>query len=174
MKYFKLLLICFLLVSQASAETYSEFSERLKNETEIIKNDGLGLMISGGLALLGGGYGWSAAKKPIEKGFYSIAQTLGLLAIGYGAESYFLKQDEEIFLQVLNSSDISEAQKNRMVQSYLKEKQDRAEDARWIRRASSGLGGIINLVYASQSKDQTLKSFLYIAAGIQFTWAFSF
>lgn len=160
--------------STAMAESFNEFSERIKSDTELSRNDGLGYMISGGLALVGGGYGFSQAEKPVEKGFYSIAQSLGLLAIGYGAEAYFLKQDDEIFIQVLNSADISREQKDRMVQSYLKEKHDREEDTRWIRRTTFGLAGALNIIYAGQTKDSTLRGFLYLTAGLQLAWAFTF
>ena len=131
-------------------------------------------MISGGIALIGGGYGWSTAEKPVEKGFYSIAQTLGLLAIGYGAEAYFLKQDEEIFLQVINSGELSSAQKDRMVESYLKEKKEREENSRWIKRATFGVGGLLSAMNAGQAKDESLKSLLYLAATVQLVWAITF
>lgn len=172
--HFFLSILLLLTTEFAVAESYSEFSSRIRSQVSDREKDGLGSMISGGIALLGGSYGWSQAEKPVEKGFYSIAQTLGLLAIGYGAETYFLRQDEEIFLQVLSSVELSAAQKDRMVTSYLKEKKQRAEEAQWIRRATLGLGGVLNLIYAQQTKDPSLKSFLYLTAGVQFVWGFSF
>lgn len=161
-------------VSSAFAESYNEFSERVKSGSQVSRNDGLGYMLSGGIALAGGGYGFSQAEKPVEKGFYSIAQSLGLLAIGYGAEAYFLKQDDEIFIQVLNSTELTRDQKDRMVETYLKEKRDREDDIRWIRRTTFGLAGALNLLYASQTDDSTLRGFLYLTAGVQFVWAFTF
>ncbi len=174
MRLLKILLPLLFISSSAFAETFEEFSERVKYEREFKNNDGLGMMISGGIALVGGSYGWSVAETPVEKGFYSIAQTLGLLAIGYGAEHYFLKQDEEIFVQVLNSGDLSIEQKNRMVESYLREKKEREESTRWIRRVTYGMGGILSLVNAGQTKDQSLKSLLYLAATVQIVWAVTF
>ncbi len=174
MRLLKILISLFFVTSSAFAETFEEFSERVKYEREFKNNDGLGMMISGGIALVGGGYGWSVAESNVEKGFYSIAQTLGLLAIGYGAEHYFLKQDEEIFIQVLNSGDLSIEQKNRMVDSYLREKKERAESTRWIRRVTYGMGGILNVIYAGQTEDQSLKSLLYLAATVQIVWAVTF
>lgn len=169
------LIVLFSLVSNfAFAESYSEYAERVQAQSETAKTEGLNYMISGAVALLGGTYGWSKAEKPVEKGFYSLAQSLGLLAIGFGAEDYFLKQDEEIFLQVLNSGELTRAQKDRMVTSYLKEKKERAADVLWIRRTTFGLAGLLNVLYASQAKDQTLQNFLYVTAGVQLVWAFTF
>jgi hypothetical protein len=169
-----LLFIGFGPQSYAMAESFNEFSVRAKSESDIKSNDGLSYMLSGGLALVGGGYGFSQSEKPVEKGFYSIAQSLGLLAIGYGAEAYFLKHDDEIFIQVLNSADLTREQKDRMVESYLKEKRDREEDMKWIRRTTFGLAGALNIIYAGQTKDSTLRGFLYLTAGLQLVWAFTF
>ena len=170
-----LVVLSLLLVAQESfAESYTEFSVRVKAESEVKRTDGLSYMLSGGLALVGGGIGWGNSRNSVEKGFYSIAQSLGLLAIGYGAEAYYLKQDDEIFLQVLSSVELTRAQKDRMVEAYLLERKEREENVVWIRRTTLGLSGLLNLIYAKQSKDQTLQNFLYVTAGVQLVWAFTF
>jgi len=172
MKKLSLLILFSFCFSQA--QTYSDFQEQVKAQSEKSRQEGMSMLLSGGLAFVGGAYGWSSAKKPVEKAFYSIAQSLGLLAIGYGAEAYYLKQDDEIFLQVLTLDSLTSAQKDQMVQSYLRERKDREESLVWIRRVSFGLSGLLNLVEASQVKDQTLQNFLYVTAGVQLVWAFTF
>lgn len=156
------------------AESYTEFYQRVKSDSELARKDGISYLISGGIALIGGGYGWAHSKKSVEKGFYSLAQSLGLLAIGYGAESYFLKHDDEIFLQVLSSTELTRMQKDRMVESYIKEKKEREKDILMIRRTTFGLAGLLNIIYAAKTKDQTLQNFLYMTAGVQLVWAFTF
>jgi hypothetical protein len=172
--FLKVLLVISLYQVSARAETFTEFTDQIKSNSELNQNEGLGYMISGGIALLGGGYGFSHAEKPVEKGFYSIAQSVGLLAIGFGAESFFLKQDDEIFIQVLNSGELSSQQKNRMLESYLREKRKRTEDTIWIRRTTFGIAGALNLIYAGQARDQSLRNLLFVTAGAQLVWAFSF
>lgn len=174
MKILSLVCLLFYFSTQASAMSYANFAEQVKVESELKKTDGLSYMLSGGVALIGGGYGWSHGEKSVEKGFYSLAQSLGILAIGYGAEAYFLRGDDELFLQVLSSGDLTQVQKDRMVESYLMEKRQREEDVQWIRKTTFGLAGLLNMIYASQAKDSTLQNFLYVTAGVQLAWAFSF
>lgn len=174
MKFLSLICLFFCFSTRALATSYTDFAERVKIESELKKNEGLSYMLSGGVALIGGGYGWSHGEKSVEKGFYSLAQSLGILAIGFGAESYFLRGDDELFLQVLSSVDLTQVQKDRMVESYLKEKRQKEEDIQWIRRTTFGLAGLLNIIYAGQAKDSTLQNFLYVTAGVQLAWAFSF
>ncbi len=175
MRTISILFFLFILpLSFAQASSYSEFAEQVKYQTQTTQKEGLSYMLSGGLALVGGGIGWSRSHESVEKGFYSLAQSLGLLAIGYGAEAYYLKQDDEMFLNVLNSGDLNLAQKNKMVESYLAEKKEKEESLFWIQRTTFGLAGLLNVIYASQAKDQTLQNFLYVTAGVQLVWAFTF
>jgi hypothetical protein len=169
-----LICFCLFLSSISFAETYKEFNERVNAESQSKRTDGFGYLVSGGIALVGGSYGWSQSKSSVEKGFYSIAQSMGILAIGYGAEAYFLKQDDEIFLTVLSSTELSRAQKDKMVESYLRERKEREESVVWIRRVTFGLAGVLSAVNAAQTKDQTLQNILYVSAGVQLAWAFTF
>jgi hypothetical protein len=147
----------------------AEFAEKRSNY------EGWGYLISGSVALGISIPAFYLSDDAFAQAIYSVTQTIGVAAIGFG--SYQLLIDDEMtrFLRIVKSvPGLSQAQRDQFALSYLRESADRARNLRKIRVISHGLTAVLNFVNAYTSSNDNLSQALYFLGGVNTLAAVSF
>lgn len=129
--------------------------------------DGWAYVISGGLAVAISIPAYYASSDVFAKSIYSIGETLGTVAVGYG--SYLVLVDNEYtrFNRMLQQMpDLSLPQKKRMADLFLKETADRERNVRKIRVITHSLTAGLNYLNAATSSNRELSTALYFVGGV--------
>jgi hypothetical protein len=142
------------------------------------KNLGWSYVISGGVGFLGGFAGQQIAKDPFEKGAYTVFQSIGIAAIGYGLYRIYVGSEDQNFFRILDQSDLTVEQKERMFRSYQAQKLELEKNEKKIRALTHGLIALLNLNSAAQQDAGVVKDSLYFIGGVNllacasYTWEF--
>jgi len=141
-----------------------KWREKINTQTARFKQDrttGISYIISGGIALAGGLAGANITQDPLEKGIYSIFQTIGIASVGYGAYTWKVGDEDRLLYQTLEgSSGLTESQKNIFIESYMMELQKRQQTENVIKAITHGLIAGLNFYNASNQKQQGVKNTL--------------
>jgi hypothetical protein len=106
---------------------------------------------------------------------YTLGQTLGVAAVGYGSYLVLIEGDYKRFQKVIDSSpDLTISQKNRMAMAFLEDNAARAKSVRKIRVITHGLTAALNFLSAATTDFSQLKSALYFVGGINTLAAINF
>lgn len=136
---------------------------------------GLSYMISGGVATLGGIYGYYNSQDPFARGVYAIAQSIGIGAIGYGAFTYWIGDDQRSFYNIIeNTESLSNAQRVQILRSYLQSKKRQEQKSNTIKAITHGALAIINGINASKESNQDVRTVLYFLGGINLLASLSY
>jgi len=118
------------------------------------------------------GIGYSNAGSTTEELTYSLAQSLSIGAIGYGAYKYYIGDFDRSFYYIINSTEnLNTEQKDQMVFHYSSEKSYQKDKLKWITLATYGLVAAANIINAARSNDATSRDALYTIGGV-YTLAF--
>jgi hypothetical protein len=137
--------------------------------------EGWGYLVSGGVALAISIPAYYLTDDVFAKAVYSVTETLGVAAVGYG--SYLVIVDNEMsrFVRIIKSvPKLTHAQENQLAASYLRENADRARGVRKIRVISHALTAALNFVNAATSSNQNLAEALYFVGGVNTLAALGF
>ena len=149
------------------AENWSEFSKTIEELRSKQKSEGVAYMVSGFLVLVGGGFGYANSTDSLQKVAFSLSQSLGIGALGYGYYSYKIGGGDRTFYDsVAGVSSLNEIQKDELTRSYFKVRQDNLKTNEWIRFVTHSLIAGLNLVYASQESNADVRSALYFVGGV--------
>ena len=139
------------------------------------KYEGWGYLISGGVALGISVPAYYLSQDVFAKAIYSVTETLGVAAVGYGSYQVLVDDDMTRFVRVVKSvPGLTRSQREQFAMSYLRENADRARNLRRIRVISHGLTAALNLVNAVTSSNANLSDALYFVGGVNALAAFSF
>jgi hypothetical protein len=130
------------------------------------KSMGWSYVVSGGIGFLGGLAGQEIAKDPFEKGAYTVFQSIGIAAIGYGLYRVYVGSEDQNFHHILETSDLSNEQKERLFRSYQSQKAELEKKEKRIRALTHGLIALLNINSASQQGSGVVKDSLYFIGGV--------
>lgn len=180
MLFFTLVLTinAYALASEKTAASNSIKWDQFSKITEDqIKNDyknGLSYVLSGSMALVGGIVGEKIAVDSLEKGVYTIIQTIGIASIGYGAYTWKIGSNERNLFQILNSTSLTQEQKSQVIKSYYIQKRITDENERFIKAVTHALIATLNFYSASSQSNSSVKSGLNFIGGVNLLAALSF
>lgn len=153
---------------------WTEFREYVVQQQEENERVGLGYMISGAVAAVGGGVGYYQSEEVFSRTIFAITSNVGLMAIGWGATQYWTSSELDTFFYAIEGSSLSAAEKNEVLQRYLYKERKENERRRWIRVATHALIAVANLYSASQEQNSEVRSVFYFLGGANTLLAISY
>jgi hypothetical protein len=153
---------------------WDSFQKYMEERNEEDRVRGVSYMISGAAATIGGVVGYYGSTDSFSRGIYAIAQSVGVAAIGYGANTYWIGNEYNSFYYAVQGSSLSSQQKGELLYRFLEHDRDQRRKATWIKIATHSLIAVANLYSASREQDQTVKGVLYFLAGTNAVIAFSY
>lgn len=127
---------------------------------------GWSYIISGGIGFLGGFAGQSVAQDTLEKGAYTIFQSIGIAAMGYGLYKVYIGTEEQKFFSLLENSAITVEQKEAIYRAYQIQQKDLEKKENRIRALTHGLIAVLNLTNAAQQSPGVVRDSLYFIGGV--------
>lgn len=152
-------------------EQYSKDVERLE-KTDY--RNGLSYIISGSLALAGGIVGSNLTDDSLEKGVYTIFQTIGVASVGYGAYVWKIGGEERTITRSLQYSKLPPDQRTNFLRSFYAQKKASETRERQIKAITHGLIAGLNFYNASQQKQDSIKNGLFFIGSVNLLAAISF
>lgn len=149
------------------AADWLSFQKQIQELELSQQKNGLAYMISGGLVLVGSSLGYASVENPMERGIYSLSQSLSIAAIGYGFYQYSIGSQERTFYQIVqNTSSLSMRQKNDLLASYNDVRNEITKTNKWIHFSTYAAISALNFIQAGQEDDKDLKNSMYLLGGI--------
>lgn len=149
-----------------------ESSMALKQNKDYV--DGLSYIISGSIALVGGFVGQGITQDPLEKGVYTLFQTIGIASIGYGAYSWKLGDEDRFFYDSVRNANLTATDRNAILRSYYHQKKVRERHERDIKAVTHSLIAAVNIYNASQQSKGSVQNGLYFIGGVNLLAAITF
>lgn len=153
---------------------WNEFRKYVLHQREEDEKKGLGYIVSGTVAAVGGTIGFYQANEVFSRTVFAITSNIGLAAIGLGASYYWTGSNVDSFFYAIDGSTLSLAQRNEVLQRYLEKEQESRETRRWIRVATYSLIALANFYSASQEKSADVQSVFYFLGGANALLAISY
>jgi hypothetical protein len=155
--------------------TWNNFTLLMKDQEEKDSIVGVSYIISGGIAITGGLIGYYSSQDIFSQVVYSVAQTVGIAAVGYGAYTMALGDDHRVFYETLRDTrDLTPRQRDELVKSYFDLEQKRERKSRTIKAITYGLVALLNGYNGFTATNSDLKTALYFVAGVNGLASISF
>lgn len=154
---------------------WDHFSRFVEEQDDRDRRQGTAYMVSGALAVIGGTIGYQQTQDPFARTVFTISQSMGIAAIGYGA--YMLEvghEDGAFYRAVDRTPGLSPAQKNGLLANYLAEKNANQKKAKLIKAFTHGFIAALNFYNGSKQTDSNLQSVHYFIGGLNLVAAVSF
>ncbi len=136
---------------------------------------GWAYIVSGGAVLAGSIPGFYLSHDLFAQAVFSIGQSLGVAAVGYGSYLVLIRNDYSQFVKILKGvPELSVGEKNHLARQFLVERAATARASRRIRVITHSLTGVLNLVNGVTASSTELKTALFFLAGINALAAGSF
>jgi hypothetical protein len=147
-------------------------SDKLRKEERV---NGWAYIVSGAAALAISLPAYYLSDDIFAKTIYSVGQTIGVGAIGYGSYLVLIDDDYSRITRLIESvPELSESERNRLAQSFFRENSQRARNVRKIRVISHALTAGLNLSSGLTASQRELKTALFFIGGINALAAVSF
>lgn len=144
------------------ADIEKDFLKSLSSD----RTNGISYMVSGSFALAGGIAGTGVTSDPLEKGIYSLFQTIGIASLGYGAYKWQIGDDRRLLILSLKlNPDLSPKQKLSLLKSYVDQKKNRELKEHKIRAVTHALIAALNFYNSSQQTNESVKNTLNFIGG---------
>lgn len=153
---------------------WKDFRQYVLTQQELDQQKGLGYIISGTVAAIGGSVGFYQSEEIFSRTVFAITSNIGLAAIGVGASYYWTGSSVDSFFYAIDGSSLSLAEKNEVLQRYLEKEREEKENRRWIRVATYSLIAAANLYSATQESSADVQSVFYFLAGANALLAVSY
>ncbi|MEQ1879070.1 MAG: hypothetical protein ABL958_20690 [Bdellovibrionia bacterium] len=154
---------------------WDNFSGFINEQSEKDRKLGIAYMVSGAAAIVGGTLGYQQTEDPFARTVFTVSQSMGIAAIGYGTFLMEIGHEDRAFHQaVLDTTSLSPQQKDELLGHYLREKRTFEKRARLIRAFTHGFIAALNFYNGSKQKDSNLQSVHYFIGGINLVAAVSF
>lgn len=132
-------------------------------------------LISGAVALGVSTPGFYLSKDFFAKSIYTLGQTLGAGAVGYGVYLMLVKSEPQRFRDIVeNTPDLSPAQKNVLAEQFILENGERGYGSRMIRLTAHSLIAILNLANSFAIDNSEIRTALYFLGGVNALAALNF
>jgi hypothetical protein len=146
---------------------WPEYQQRMQRNSGRDRIDGISYLISGSLALIGGLAGQNLSSDPLEKGVYTLFQTIGVASIGYGIYKWRVGDEERWAYEATNqAAGLSLADRASMIRSFYRVKTERERQERFMRALTHGLIAALNFYGATQQKNESVKNTLVFLGGV--------
>lgn len=155
-------------------ENWNDFSQAIHTQKQKDYLNGWSYIISGGLALVGGILGTQVTNDPLERGVYTLFETMGIASIGYGAYIWKIGGEERFLYNTLQRTHLTPDQKSEFLVSYHYQIKDRDQKDRALRSITHGLISALNFYSANQQSQPGLKTTLNFIGGVNLLAAISF
>lgn len=136
--------------------------------------NGFSYIISGSLALIGGILGAQSTSDNLEKGVYTLFQTIGIASIGFGVYTWKIGEEDRNLYHILNSTSLNTDQKTMVLRSYYNHKKLVEKEQRFIKAVTHSLISGINFYSASKQKHLSVKNGLNFIGGVNLLAALSY
>jgi hypothetical protein len=153
---------------------WDSFDHYMQDRNEEDRVRGISYMVSGTIATIGGVIGYYGSSDSFSRGIYAVAQSVGVAAIGYGANTYWIGNEYNSFYYAVHGSSLSSSQKAELLQRFLERDHEQRRKATWIKVATHSLIAVANLYSASREDDKTVRGVLHFLAGTNAVIAFSY
>lgn len=153
---------------------WTEFAREVRLQEKRDFKHGLSYIISGSLALAGGLAGSGITDDAMEKGIYTVFQTIGIASIGYGAYTWQIGGEERSLFLTLQESRLTPEQKTTFLRAYALQRRERERKERMIKAITHGLIAGLNIYNASQQEQESIKTGLYFVGGVNLLAAASY
>lgn len=152
-------------------EAFNKYMQERQKEDRVT---GMSYIISGTIATAGGLAGYYNSEDSFSRGVYAIAQSVGVAAIGYGANRYWNGNEYNSFFYAVEGARLTPAQKAELLKRFLEKEKEEREKSRWIKIATHSLIAVVNLYSASHEEDKNVRGVLNFLAGTNAIIAFSY
>lgn len=153
---------------------WNEFRQYALEQRRQEEKTGLGYMISGTFAAIGGSIGYHQSEEILSRTIFALTSNVGLAAIGLGAVYYWTGNEMESFFYAIEGSTLSPQQKNEVLQRYLLKERKEKKERRWIRGATHALIALANFYSAAHEDDSEIRSVFYFLGGANTLLAVSY
>lgn len=177
---FSLLFFCrSLYCTEVTIQTENMNWAKYEREVQLLEREdyrnGLSYVISGSLALVGGIWGESVTNDAVEKGIYSVFQSIGIASVGYGAYLWQVGGEERaIYTSLRDAKGLSYRDKSYFLRSYFAQRKERLRREKLIRAITHGLVAAVNTYNASRQDQDGVRDALYFIGGVNLLAAISF
>lgn len=162
------------LALELQTDDWKGFEEFIKETDRQDKVDGYSYLISGTLASVGGLVGFYSSTDTFAKAVYSISQTIGVGAIGFGGYKLFVGNENRVFYKALRSSNLSPGDRDLLLFNYRLQKGAEEARIRKVKALTHGAIALLNLYNAMRETHDDLKTALYFIGAVNFFAAISF
>ena len=100
-------------------KSWSDFDHFMQDSKNRHENEGLSYMISGSLAVIGGTVGYQSETDSLGKLMLSVTQSLGVAAVAYGAEQYYLGSEYQSFYMAVKESHLTDSERSEVLTRFL-------------------------------------------------------
>lgn len=146
---------------------------KYKERTDYI--NGLSYIISGSIAVVGGQLGQTTTDDPLERGVYTLFQSIGIASIAFGTYTWTIgDEDRLIYNSLKNTPQFSDKDRDAFLQSYYQRKFERERNERFVKVIAHSLIAAFNAYSASQQENATIRNGLYFVGGVNLLAAVSF
>lgn len=152
-------------------DSFHSYMSKRQREDHVL---GTSYMISGVIATVGGVVGYYSSSDPLSRGVYAVAQSVGVAAIGYGANVYWIGNEYNSFYHAIEGSSLTREQKAEVLIRYLAQDREYRKKANWIQVATHSLIAVVNFYSAYREEDRTVRNLLYFLGGTNAAIAFSY
>jgi len=155
-----------------SWEKYSQQVEELKKSDFRI---GLSYIISGSIALGGGILGENLTKDSVERGIYTVFQSIGVASVGYGAYVWKVGGEERSLYDTLAlTKGLSSQDKSKVLRAFYFQKKRKEKQERIIKAITHGLVAGLNIYNGSRQNQDGVKNTLMFIGGVNLLAALSY
>ena len=162
------------LALELQTDDWKGFEDFIRETDRQDKVDGYSYLISGTLASVGGLVGYYSSADTFAKAVYSISQTIGVGAIGFGGYKLFVGNENRVFYKTLRSSHLSPQDRDILLYNYRLQKGTEEARIRKVKALTHGAIALLNLYNAMRESHDDLKTALYFVGAVNFFAAISF
>ncbi len=154
---------------------WPQLVERMEQKNAGDRVEGISYLISGSLAMAGGLAGQELSNDPLEKGVYTLFQSIGVASIGFGIYRWKVgNEDRWAYESAALAPGLSNEQRMSMMRSFYRVKREREKQERFMRALTHGLIAALNVYGALQQENESLKNGLIFLGGVNALAAVSF
>lgn len=147
--------------------SWHAFELSVQKENFRDSNDGLSYILSGSLAVIAGFAGQGVSSDPLEKGVYTLFQSIGIAAIGYGSYSLMVGNDDKLLYSALEGQpNMSLHERTEFLRNYGRLKRERERKERIVKAITHGMIAALNIYTATQQKPGPVQNALYFIGGV--------
>lgn len=155
--------------------SWKNFKNSVQQSETLVRFNGESQIITGILALVAGLAGEAQTKRPLEKGVYSLFQSIGIASIGFGAYDLYVGSEEKKFYHLLDlSSSLNDAEKDQILRTYRRIDRVYQKRERQVKMVTFGLVALSQFYNASRVENESVKNSLGFIGAINLIAAISF